>query len=289
MKTILFTAFSIVLIVLQCYIKISAQPHENQKVSSIKPAGFCELFNSLKYDEKPIRTSAVLYLPAEGEPRVDGNSDDVFYSTSCNNKDYFAIADFLHTENFNRIKKASRRSGSAKPILLRVVLSGKFSLSLIPTFGHLSWLRAQLQVDRIYSVELIKSEHALPDFESNAAIIDAGSSLRSLNSEMVFSFFGRGLNSSQLQSLYLERTKITVDNKPISMERFLEISSNQKGGELALRVSDVSRSGKIWRIQGTVANITENGKTAKLKYDNRYQFQEDKSWKLISSNVSYSI
>lgn len=287
MKILQISWCIIVLIILHISSTISAQTSYSNTNFSSKSINYCQLFNSTTYDEKVVITTAVLYSSPDGEPRVDGGSDDFFYLSKCNNRDYFAKADFSNAENLHLIRqKWEQTLDKNYPTLYWVTFSGKISLSFIPTFGHLNRFRAQFKIDKIVSVKIIKSKYPLPDSESDAPNFEAGNALKYINSELIFSFFGRGFNTIELESLLTNDAKIIINEKLVSIKDLSEQSWNKIEGSLAVQVSEVTRNKYRWRIQGVIINTLKDKSVTKIKYDNKY-VQKDSSWKLVFSRISF--
>jgi hypothetical protein len=257
-------------------------------LTKLKTIDYCQLFDSTNYDEKIIKTTAILFSPAEGEVRVDGSSDEFFYFNTCNGKDYFARADFSQTENLEALDKIwSAKRNNKQPLILKLNLKGKLSLTFIPSFGHLAWLRAEIRVDKILSINMIKSKDILPDFKADTPIIKAGENLKYFNTEFMFSYFGRGLTNSQLENLLTDKTEIIINNKLLGQNEFSGFKKEFEGGDLSIRINDVKKEKSVWRIQGKMTNKLKDKPLIEISYDNLFSLQQDKSWKLVYSKLKY--
>lgn len=262
--------------------------NSNSNLSKLKTVNYCQLLDSTNYDEKIIKTTAILFSPAEGEDRVDGSSDEFFFLNTCNSRDYFALADFSQTENLEAFNKFwSAKRNNKQPLILQLNFEGKLTLTFIPSFGHLAWLRAEIRVDKILSIKMIESKDILPDFKADSPIIKAGENLKYFNSEFMFSYFGRGLTNSQIENLLTDKTEIIINNKLFSHVEFLDFRKEFEGGDLSLRINEVEKEKDVWRIQGKMTNKIKEKPLIEIEYENKYELQKDNSWKLIYSTVNY--
>jgi len=254
---------------------------------NIKTPSYCELFRSMNYNEKIIRTVAIMYSPPSySETFVGGNSDQYFYLKDCNNKDYFAIADFSDAKNLHLLNKVlTQVHGRKTPTLFSVVFTGRFFNALIPNYGHLGWLRAEFKVHNIESIKPLVSKYPLPDKDADASLLKIGSFLRFTNIEFMFSFFGRGFNKYELENILVKDTKIIIDENILSHKDFLDLSSDKKDGEVIVRICKVTKSSNVWRVIGSIEQLLENKVIKKLQYDNKFILQEDNSWKIIDSRL----
>jgi hypothetical protein len=241
----------------------------------------------MKFDGKTVKTVAVLYAPAEGNARVDGDSDAYFYSKKCNNKDYFALADFSKAANLNLYRKAyAKLVNKNSPQLYLITFTGKLSLSYTSSFGHLGWLRAQFIIKNIDSVKPLYLKYRLPDHDADAPVLSTGNSLRMTNDNFMFALLAVRNESYKVNYLLTDNTQIRIDGKLLDNNELTQISNSEKQGEFRIRVSKITVDRNQWIIRGTITNKVEEKTVKRLNYDNKFLLQKDNSWKLISSTIT---
>jgi hypothetical protein len=278
MRLIQFRILVLILFFFQFYQEAFAQ--------NLKSISYCRLFDSIRYNEKTVKTTAVLYIPAEGKLRVDGDSDEFLFLDECNNRDHFAKTNFSKTKNLSLIKKKLLQiSNKNSTTLYFVTFTGEFKLSFIPAYGHLGGLRAEFRVDNIDFINSIKSKYALPNYGSKAPILEISKSLKDTNTELLFSFFGRGFSDYDLKNLLSRDAKLVFNDKLIDNNDFFELSKNKKDGELMVFVDKVTKNKNEWSFQGNIT-IVNNDKTKKtFKYENMYLVEKNKERKLTYSKI----
>ncbi len=82
--------------------------------------------------------------------------------------------------------------------------------------------------------------------------MEAGNALKYINSEVIFSFFGRGFNNIEVETFLTNDVKIIINEKLVSIEDLSEQSWNKIEGSLAVQISEVTRNKYGWRIQGVI-------------------------------------
>ncbi|HMO81221.1 MAG TPA: hypothetical protein PKD24_10560 [Pyrinomonadaceae bacterium] len=239
---------------------------------------FCNLFESRKYDSKQILTTAILYIPPAGEPRVDGGDDRFFYAIECNNMDYFAIADFSRTKNLDPIRNSFDRE-SISSRLFQVKFTGRFQVSLFPWAGHLGWLRADFKVTEILSAVVLGNEANLPDLSSEPPIMNKGSHLRDLNNHLLFSYFSKDRRNAEIDRLLAKTSEIIIDGKRVEPAEF---AFRDQVGKIGIRTKDISEDEEIWRLQGTITNEVEDRGLIQLEFEGEYVWQSPDKLELRS-------
>jgi hypothetical protein len=253
--------------------------------SKPKQIDFCKLLSLPEYDEKIIKTTAVLFFPPEGEVLNEPNHASVFfYDSGCNNKDYFAMSEFSQTKDRDSLENlAASNAKTNQPALIQLEFEGKASMAFIPSFGQYAWLRAEVTVNKINSAKII--EYPLPDFDAEAPIIKTGNFMKDFNANFMFSFYGRGLDKTQLDELLTSDSIITINKQDYSKKEFFDYLENGRGGSVSVRINDVSKNKDVWRIQGEITNQLKDKPPVVTKYDNKYLIEKDNSVKLIYSKL----
>jgi hypothetical protein len=220
---------------------------------------------------------------------VDGGSDEYFYSRSCNNRDYFARADLSQANNVNLITKISEQPlAKDSPILLMVTFTGNVTVSFVPTFGHLAWLRAEVEVENVESAKPIKVKYPLPDHESDAPILEAGNSLRDVNAELMTSLFRQEFTKSELNAFFRTDTEISLDGQPTKLTAIRLLRLARHDDTFRVRIDNVAKIRDIWSIRGSLTIITSDNVTNTILFENRYRLHADNSWMLVSLRLNRS-
>lgn len=236
-----------------------------------KHIGFCKLFEETQLTERTVLTDAYLYSAPGG--------DELFYSPLCNNRDFFALADFAEAKNISSLKYASKKFlNKSRPEIYRVRFVGKFSISLPPKYGNLSFMRAIFKVTKIVSAAAELQPTVIPDFEGDAQIIDTASSLHSVNAELMFQMFG-STDGLDIANFLLPETRVVIDGKSMDLNAAVKILTTGNGNRLEHSVNAISWKEDEWRITGTVRQLDQNS-VSKFTFDNRFFLQKDNSWKL---------
>jgi hypothetical protein len=272
MKKMMIVCTIIELFCFQFYINCFAQGH--------KQNSFCKLFNSDKNSGQNIITQAVLYtLP---------NTDEYFYSFNCNNRDYFALADFSNTSNLSilqdRLKKLPEEKTQNRFLL---TIEGRFYVSLPPEYGNLSYLRAKIEVNKIMSLKLLPPSNKLPNSNGKAFILDSVKSLEATNTELIFSLYKSNFKNSDVVNLVTNNTKISINKKSVSKEKFLTETFIENDKSLVLKISAITRKGHIWKVTGEVLNKLKDNAVEKMKYEIKYQLNKNDSWELVLFVVDF--
>jgi len=250
-----------------------------------KQSDYCKSVVSPKYDEKIIKTTAVLFFPPEGEAMNEPNHASVFfYKSGCNNKDYFAMAEFSQTKDWDFVNNlATSNSKPNQPTMVQLEFKGKLSMSFIRSFGQYAWLRAEITVNKINSAKVV--EYSLPDFDVKAPMIEAGEFVVNFNANFMISFYGRGLSKIQLEDILTSNSKITINKQKISKKEFFNYSENDRGGTIGVRIRNVKKNNNAWRIQGEITHILKDKPPIIRKYDNKYLVDSNNSIRLIYSKI----
>jgi hypothetical protein len=243
---------------------------------------FCKLFDLAPTENLAVRTEALLYIPDEGESRVDGGGESILYSVECNSQDNFALVDFTRNEDSERIEKLAKTANSTQGgRVVRIDFAGTMDVTLIPAYGHLGWLRANINIGKIYRAKLLGVDSPKPDFEATDPILEKGRSLQALNSNVVFSAFGRGPTRPDVERMVNDHSLIEIGGKSLSAKDFVQIAEQPQTGEFSLNLKEVRIVQGSWRVVGFVTH-TDAKVSKRYTYEIEYLPQDDNLWKLKS-------
>ncbi len=278
MNSIKLITYALFILFLQ-FVFVFEAHSQTSKTSNV--VDYCDLFKSAAYSGKLIEISAVLYIaPKNAETWY-------FYSTKCNNGDFFAMTNFSEAKNSAQIKTIQKKTESKNlPTLYLVVAIGKFTDFLIPS-GPYGLFSAEFIVNEIKSIKPIKSQYDLPDTKSPSPLSETGNALMTFNSEFMASFLGRGFVNYELESIITDNSKISINNKIVVKEDFIKLALDRKDGAFEVKIEKVTKNNDEWGVQGIVTYI--GNMTEKITFDNTYLRQDNnswKSWKLISAKIN---
>jgi hypothetical protein len=243
------------------------------------------------YERKTIRTRAFMaYSTVAG---VDGG-DTFIYSQNCNSKDYFSVIDFSKLKKAGKWNNFFAKLPKEKDFIFEIDFTGTMQLSITPTFGHLSWSLAEIKIVEISSIKDVTFVSAIkkPDYKADAHLSDKGTSLRNINSEILFYF----MSSNKMSSLpnleqYISHDFILIDKLGRKFDKkdyrilikeglfSAVIDSTQiVSDEEIKKLED-----EIYTISGEIGISFANEKREKLNYKNTFQFSENAEWKLIET------
>jgi len=275
--------FVLAILIIGSVLSVCAQKRQSS-YNNIPNVDYCKLLGSDRYNLKLVRTTAVLNIVPVGEPRIDGASDDYFFSTKCNGPDNFALAEYSNGSysSLSNLLKADPQAQDVSTVLF-ITFVAKFDSANFPTFGELGWLRAELKIKKIEQVWRVKDQSLKPDHKTASPVIDSGTSLRWASSSLIFSFFRRSTEMS-LEGLATEKTKYFLNGKTVKKIDFTNwILTNQRG-DTGVRTSKIIRSQNLWRVSGWISNEIKDSVKSKLYYDYDFNFVKsgDLGWKLLS-------
>jgi hypothetical protein len=251
----------------------------NYTTTKADKVDFCNLFESRSYDSKQIVTTAILYIPASGEPRVDGGDESFFYSIDCNNNDNFALADFSNTQSINFKKQFFGNTNF--PQIYQTTFTALFQIELFPSVGHLSWLRANLKVTEIHSANRLGAGIKFPDFDAESPILNKGSKLRDLNNHLLFSYFSR--EEVGIKNPLTPETRITVDGRGLKPTKF---AYTGQVGKVGLQTHSLKQEGSFWVIRGTITNEVQKETSIQMEFECKYIWSDTKGWKLYLLKIT---
>lgn len=242
-----------------------------------KHVDFCKLFKETQSTERVVLTDAYLYS-APGENKL-------FYSPLCNNRDFFAEADFTNTKDLSSLNRASKKFlDKSSPEIYKIRFVGKFSISLPAKYGNLSFMRAIFKVTKIVLTTADLKPLSLPDFETDAHLINSASSLRSVNAELMFQMFGSTDSLDIDNNFLLPETRVAIDGKSMNFSEAVKILATGNGNKLEHLVNTILWKDNEWRITGVVRRFNQNG-VSRFDFDNRFFLQKDNSWKLQITEI----
>lgn len=181
---------------------------------------------------------------------------------------FFSIANFLKLINSKAFEdEVARISDKNAPSLFRLTFEGKISISLQPLFGHLNSFRANIDVFRIVAVEPIKKNYPLPDWKSDAPMIETVDSLRTINAEVLFAVFVNGIDSLRVTDILVDRAESRLDGATTTLKDLAERLQVGHGGTTSVTVNDFRRNGNEWELEGVVKEETNHASQGR-----QYQF-----------------
>ena len=223
---------------------------------------YCGAFRNANRSGADVSMIAFLFI---GVP--DFESDNVIlYSPECNNRDNFAVLDVsnLNKTDANIYGLFKNRK---RPRVYLLNVKGTLIVRTVPDFGHLSFARAMFKIrhiDRIRTVENVRP----PDFESDAAIIDAVNSMRDKNSEFIISHVGGKCSFNNA----FDHLKIFMNRIPFS-ESDCEILKQRGLGQVAVTIADAEQVADNWQLSGNLKLASQSN--AEFRYKFLSLFQKD--------------
>jgi hypothetical protein len=247
---------------------------------------FCDIYNSVEdYNEKLVRTKVILLYTLG--TRVDGG-DNYFYSTRCNNKDFFALADLTNLERSDFWEREFKRTSvEKKENLLQVTLIGKFTnSSILPKFGHLNWLRSKLEVIEIESIKNVTSKIESPNTKVKSSNSEIGLKLISANEVIMRYLFGIESNFKEIDRLIADNFMIT-DSKDTSInkEDFLSRFTVLRPIKFIHKVENVTKEENGWKVEGVITILSGKSETQTLNYENEFR-NFNGGFKLTNTKIS---
>lgn len=245
-------------------------------VPSFSQTPYCDLFRYGKHKERQTSTFAILVVPLE-VPSVDGNEKYVF-SPSCNNRDFFALADFGNT----RVTLPTPAGVSATPPSARrffeVQLRGRLSVRALPSYGHLDAFRAKFVISEILSAKEIINPQTRPNFTANAPIIDAAVSLKSTNLELLFALFRNDGSLPLATSNCSEKTRWVLNGRNISPLELSRMFKKDALEKMSIATTDLSNDRSLWRVRGLVGLEQP---MRRIQFNNSFALEKEGEWKCV--------
>lgn len=240
------------------------------------PGNYCDLLRSSTNDL--VTTEA--YMTYSKVTRVDGGDAFLFWP-DCNNKDYFAATYFA-----KKFPKETARFLSALPnekdFILKVTVTGRMRFSFIPLFGHLSWSRAQFEIDAISSISNVTSDPGIvrPDFEAQARLTESGTYLRDLNSELILNLLSGTISPENKDSFDQSFVLIDQNGREFALDQLGSIehlNGNSRSGynRRAVQQPKVEIIGKDYVATGLFWVENASGTKRPLEYRNIYRRDGD--------------
>lgn len=252
---------------------------------------YCSLFDQAKtYENKIVKTNALMSY--SNVSRVDGG-DTFLYSPNCNNGDYFATIDTFEIKKSSKLRGFFAKLSKEKNFIIEVYFTGKLQTSLTPTFGHLSWARAEMKIFEISSIKDVTEEPKTkkPDNEAETPLISKGSELQSLNSQILF-YFVSGDKSLLDIERYTSKDFTLTDKlgRTFDKNNYLKLIEEGLFNRLEVIGVELGRVTKLedenYVISGKIENRVDGIKKEALNYENNFQFSKEKGWMLTKIKFS---
>lgn len=232
---------------------------------------FCKSFDADRQTSTKIETSALLFVPEEGEARVDGGVDLILYSTECNSRAHFSVVDVGNVvDRRSKRSLATIMSRHAVSKTYKIRFAGSLTSTLFPAFGELGWSGGLVTIDRIYELTEIR-DAVEPDFAAPYPRLSLGKELRELTVTAASALFGRGMEPAYLKPMLTPDATIILSGKVLKPDEIDRLRQDPVEGSLGLRVMDVHRTGNVWTFSGLVEveplpNIEKPTKAARYSY-----------------------
>lgn len=219
--------------------------------------------------------------------RIDGG-DSFLYSTKCNNGDYFAVT-YSYAES-RRWRKFFNNLKPEKDYIFEVEFIGKPQTSIVPTFGHLGWTRAQMEITEITSIKDITAlpNTIKPDYEAQTPLKSRGSSLQTINSDILFYFiFGDKSSSSQNVERYISDDFTLIDKFGRKFDKNNYWKLIKEGLFNQVKESIGVENGRVEKLKdgnyvvsGKIKNTINGIKKESINYEDTFRFSEENGWML---------
>ena len=249
-------------------------------IEKTEKISYCQLFESEQFNEKTIEIKTLMYSPGGNEP------DEVFYSTDCNNKDYFAEAKFsLETKNLSILaKEFEKETKKNSPAYALVSVKGRFLIRFSADFGHLGHFRAKFIVQEIKSAKFLNEKPEKPNYKTDSPIISTGNALLEENFAVMLAAFGDN-RYVILSDVLSDEIKILFNSKTIEAKRLIEYAKTEAIGLFEYRTGGLLKNGNKWKLKGVAKIRLKDGTAKTFNYENTYIGQKDYTAKLIQFNV----
>lgn len=250
------------------------------------------LDSSENLEGKLIKTKALMTYSTVS--RVDGG-DSFLYSPKCNNGDYFAVTNFSKLKNHNKWNNFFNSLPLEKSYILEVEFVGKIETSIIPSFGHLAWSRAEVTIIKITSINDITSisKNKEPDYKAETPLTNNGTSLTNLNSTIMFYLLGNKNSYFDFSNSVSDKFILTDKlGRNFYKNNYLKLvdegifDKSKKWDTTSVSNGYAVKFGKdLYKVSGKVGIEYVDGKKKELKYENTFQLVKD-SWMLLEIKLS---
>lgn len=249
---------------------------------------YCLAFKYLKNLQQSIfKTQALLKYSTLS--RVDGG-DSFLYSATCNNGDYFAITNFSQLVNPNKWQKFFSELSKEKNFVFEIQFKGKLKTSIVPSYGHLAWSRAEMEIIEIESIKEITNSSSKPNFQAETPITNAGKTLSFINTEVISYFLQARTEKVINEYLANNYRVINADGKTFNKTSYQKLAKNGLFNQVEMLKMSISNGkvrkiGSKFKVFGIITVTDNNNKERMLNYMNTFDFQHN-SWILIETKFS---
>lgn len=256
--------------------------HAGQNNSVKSRINYCSLFDSQKNYEGQVVESRAL-MTYSTVTRVDGG-DSFLYSSDCNGRDYFAVANFENEKNPQKWKCFFGKIKGEKNYVFEITFTGRIQTSLLPTFGHLGWSRAEIEIIEIQSINNFISiaKNKKPNFNGNSTLIDKGKLLETINNEIVGYFVGDKDALVNIKKYLASDLRINnVTGKILNIESIETLNKKDLFGELfnnkgaEFQTTTAKQKSDYFDVSGFISFNLDNGEKVKFNYINTFKVSED--------------
>lgn len=249
-------------------------------IEKTEKISYCQLFESEQFNEKTIEIKTLMYSPGGND------SDEVFYSTDCNNKDYFAKAEFSsETKNLSTLaKEFEKQTDENSSSFALVSVKGRFLIRFSADFGHLGRFRAKFIVQEIKSAKILNEKPEKPNYKIDSPIISTSKALLKENFAVMLAAFGDN-RYVILSDVLSDEIKILFNGKTIEAKRLIEYAKTEAIGIFEYRTGGLLKNGNEWKLKGISKVRLKDGMTKTFNHENTYIGQKDNTAKLIQFNV----
>jgi hypothetical protein len=270
-------------------LSITPQVINAQKISAIKNIKYCDAFDNADKNQV-IRTKAFMTLSTVS--RVDGG-DSFLFSTHCNSGDYFAVVKIKRNLEKLPWYKFLENLKSEKNYVFEVEFIGKLETSFPPSFGHLSWSRAEIQILNIIKFKDVSKSKNLPDYTANAPIIEVSAELTTLMPYIMYLLFRTDsmIDSGNRRFLLSDNFIISDDagNKENAenSRRITEKMLNNKSliNKSSVNIKEIKKIDETYMVSGTYQFFTSENESLKIFYENNFSYSSQ-TWTLNSTKLS---
>ena len=243
-----------------------AQNNQSKHKTTTEPVvDFCTLFDQAsKYEGQVVKTHA--YMSYTNISRVDGG-DTFLFSPKCNNEDYFAVVNAKSRHGWSYLSQLPPE----QDFILDVTLQGRLRTSIIPSYGHLSWSRAEMEVAQLDTIKNVTKTRPslLPNLDSTGRIIETGRSIKNVNAEVSLWIFSARHMVTAKPSIHSEfvltdelGNAYTLDTIELFRERQMFQSIGREN--MAVRINDLTATSDGYKALGSV-EIGDN-RSVRLKF-----------------------
>ena len=252
----------------------------SQPVALSPQVDLCAVVDSTPPSDEPKRIRLKSLMTYSTVGRVDGG-DPFFYSPKCNNEDYFAVAEFERTKWNKKHEAFLANLKPEKNFILEVVFEGRVETAFFPTFGHLSWSRVSVQIDKIVSIVDVSGRAGLqkPDSRVEGSKNRQARYFLSFNEEVLSYFFGIRSLFNEDQNFADEFEAVDSDGRKFNSSNLNSLIGNYRPSsgikQLQFYHPSVRSEGSHLILIGTVMFESKSGEKNTLGYETTYIWQNE--------------